>query len=163
MFLTSLFSAIKISSLNLVPPLRRKLRREKEEAQCSVSLHPVVRTALIGDASPGRRRDPWKNLDSRWLKIVGQVRSSDDIVALYEELRPDVVLLDMTIPKGDERACLRTIREMDPGARFVILTDSASTKSMGEAKLMRAAAIVPIDARDDQIEAAIRQALGLTV
>ena len=164
MFLSSIFSAFKVASLNVTSPLRKKLRLERAEHTLNaVSLSPKVWAVLVCDISQGKRSDPWETLDSRWLEIVGVVHDAAQLAARCAELQPDLVLLDVTVPKGDDRACLNTLREMNPDVKIVILTESASIKSMGEANLMRASYAVPIDSPDNLIEQAICEALNLTV
>jgi len=47
---------------------------------------------------------------------------SDEGIAQYARQRPDVVLLDIGLPKRNGLEVLREIRELDPTARVVMLT-----------------------------------------
>ncbi|NUM87796.1 MAG: response regulator [Bdellovibrionales bacterium] len=55
-------------------------------------------------------------------EIVGKARDGDEGIKLYRELKPDLVLLDITMPNKDGRECLAEILGIDPSARVVMLT-----------------------------------------
>lgn len=57
----------------------------------------------------------------RDLKVVGEVASGDEAVRLAAELRPDVVVLDVSMPGGGLEACA-AIKEQMPELGVVILT-----------------------------------------
>jgi len=79
--------------------------------------HPLyrrgVRTALEGQ------------LD---LRVAAEVGSVAEALAACEQLRPDVVLLDINLPDGSGVEAARTLRELQPGIAVLILTayDDAS-------------------------------------
>jgi DNA-binding NarL/FixJ family response regulator len=85
-----------------------------DPAPCRVLIaddHPIVRTGLVGmvAAQPG-------------LCLVGQADSGGAAVALYRQLRPDLVLMDLRMPVLDGVAAIEAIRAFDTAARIVILT-----------------------------------------
>jgi two-component system response regulator DegU len=55
------------------------------------------------------------------LKVIGEVASGDEAVRQAEALRPDVVVLDVSMPGGGLEACAR-IKEQMPAMGVVILT-----------------------------------------
>lgn len=55
------------------------------------------------------------------LKVIGEVATGDDAVRQAEALRPDVVVLDVSMPGGGLEACAR-IKEKMPQMGVVILT-----------------------------------------
>jgi len=66
----------------------------------------------------------------RYLAARGYaVRDADGVKAargLYRSARPDVVILDYSLPDGDGLEALRELREIDPGAAFIFLTAHGS-------------------------------------
>src|SRR5581483_8042977 len=56
-----------------------------------------------------------------------------DAVALYQEERPDAVLLDINMPVMDGLTALHEIRRIDPDARIAMLTASAQHMAVREA------------------------------
>ncbi|QSO52379.1 response regulator transcription factor [Alicyclobacillus curvatus] len=57
------------------------------------------------------------------LKVIGEAESGDEAVPLAISLQPDVVLMDVHMPKGiDGIVATRRIRESVPTARVLMLT-----------------------------------------
>ena len=85
-----------------------------DPAPCRVLIaddHPIVRTGLVGMVAA-----------QPCLCLVGQADSGEAAIALYRQLRPDLVLMDLRMPGLDGVAAIQAIRALDPGARIVILT-----------------------------------------
>lgn len=96
--------------------------------------------------------------------VVGEGQSGDQAVALAEELRPNVVLLDLRMPGTDGLHAIRLIREGTPSARIIILTmfdDDASVRAA-----LRAGAsgyLVKGAAREDIVRSVVAVAQGHVV
>lgn len=73
--------------------------------------HPVVRDGLA--AILGTQPD---------FSVVGEAASGEEALALFERLRPDVVLLDLEMPGMDGVAVLRHLRDKHPPAKVVVFT-----------------------------------------
>ena len=56
------------------------------------------------------------------VEVVGEARNGDEAVERAAELRPDVVLLDLTMPGKDGLAALPELRRAAPEAQIVILS-----------------------------------------
>ncbi|QSZ66288.1 response regulator [Methanofollis aquaemaris] len=54
--------------------------------------------------------------------IVGEAENGEDAIAKYQELKPDLVTMDVVMPKKNGIEALQGIREIDPNAKVVMCT-----------------------------------------
>ncbi len=73
--------------------------------------HPVVREGLAGML--GTQPD---------LEVVGEAADGEEAVQRVQELKPDVILMDLQMPTMDGAEAIQRIRAVDPNARVVVLT-----------------------------------------
>jgi len=52
-------------------------------------------------------------------EVVGEAGNGNEAVARFQELRPELTTLDITMPEKDGLAALKEIIELDPGARVI--------------------------------------------
>ncbi len=55
-------------------------------------------------------------------QVVGEASDGEDAVSKYLELKPDIVTLDITMPKLNGIECLKRIMSKDPDAKVVMIT-----------------------------------------
>ncbi len=56
------------------------------------------------------------------VEVVGTAADGEEVMALVQELRPDVVLMDISMPKPDGIQATSSILETQPDTRVVMLT-----------------------------------------
>jgi two-component system, chemotaxis family, chemotaxis protein CheY len=54
--------------------------------------------------------------------IAGEAGDGEDGVAKYKELKPDLVTMDVVMPKMNGIEALKAIKEFDPAARVIMCT-----------------------------------------
>jgi len=59
-------------------------------------------------------------LESSGFIVAGEAENGIEGVALFEKVKPDLVLLDITMPKMDGITALKEIRKRDPQANVIM-------------------------------------------
>jgi two-component system chemotaxis response regulator CheY len=79
------------------------------------------RVLVVDDAMIMRMRIKEIARDSGW-EIAGEAANGEEGLAQYRDLRPDLMTLDIVMPKMDGVAVLRQIRQEDPQAKIVMVS-----------------------------------------
>lgn len=90
------------------------------------------------------------------IEVVGEAADGDEGVARVEELRPDVVLMDVKMPGTDGVAALRLLRERGSPARVLIVTSFTEQRTVVPALRAGAAGYVYKDVDPEALAGAIR-------
>ncbi|MEU3537160.1 response regulator transcription factor [Streptomyces murinus] len=90
------------------------------------------------------------------IVVVGEAADGAEGVARAEELRPDVVLMDVKMPGMDGIDALRRLRELDNPARVLIVTSFTEQRTVVPALRAGAAGYVYKDVDPDALAGAIR-------
>lgn len=107
--------------------------------------HPVVREGLRSF------------LGSRdGMEVVGEAGDVDGAVASAEELRPDVVLLDLVMPGGGGVAALPRLLALSPAPRVIVLTSFGADDQALAAVRAGANGWLGKDVPPSELESAIR-------
>jgi DNA-binding NarL/FixJ family response regulator len=109
--------------------------------------HAVVRTGLqqLLSAAPG-------------LEVVGLAADGAEAVLLAAELRPDVILMDLSMPVLDGTAATAQILAADPDARVVVLTSLSDDRHIAEALSAGAIGYLLKHASPDELFGAVHAA-----
>ena len=89
------------------------------------------------------------------IEVVGTASDGEEAIALVDRLRPDVVLMDLRMPRCDGVAATRRLREQGSPTRVVVLTTYADDRSVVEALRAGARGFLTKDAGAEEIERAI--------
>jgi len=105
--------------------------------------HEVIRAGLV------------TLLERSDIQIVGQATSGKEALKLTEQLKPDVVLLDIRMPDGDGLAALEKLRAKVPNSRVVMLSTYDNPTYIARA--------VALGASDFVLKGSTREALIETI
>ena len=92
------------------------------------------------------------------IEIVGDAADGAEAVALAEQLRPAVVLMDLVMPKLDGVEAMRALRERVPETRVIILTSYIDDDRLLPAVRAGAAGYLLKNAEPQELARAIRAA-----
>ncbi len=93
-------------------------------------------------------------------EVVGEAGNGNEAVARYEELRPDVITLDITMPEKDGLQALREILVSDPAARIVMCSALGQESKVLESIKSGAKDFVVKPFQPERVLQAVDRALG---
>ncbi len=92
--------------------------------------------------------------------VVHEAVSASDALARHEQVKPDVVTMDLTLPDGSGTACIEALRERNPETRVVVITAVSRDGAEAEAKHAGALGFVSKPFRPEDVTAAVKHALS---
>ena len=92
------------------------------------------------------------------MQVVGEAGDGPEALKKVEELRPDVILLDITMPGMNGIAVAKKVKAAAPNAKIVILTMHMEEEYVYETLRAGASGYVLKDAASDDLVGAIRAA-----
>ena len=105
--------------------------------------HPLVRSTLTDLLS-----------DEPGLTVVGACEDGSQVVEAVERLRPEVVLMDLSMPVMNGVAATEALRAIRPGPRVVVLT--AEPDARPEVEAAGGSALLPKDLRSGALLECVR-------
>ncbi len=107
--------------------------------------HPVVRIGVKNmlTADPG-------------FEVVGEACDGDDAITQTLEHEPDILLLDVQMPKLPGLEAMRAIMSRSPRVKIILLTSTVTTQQIIEALQIGARGILLKDAVADDLSQSIR-------
>ncbi len=97
---------------------------------------------LVIEDSTMMRRIIIKVLEEAGHEIVGEGRCGQDALGMYQELKPDLVTMDITMRGMDGITAAKEIMGFDSHARILILSNLNEDKYRDEAKKIGAIGLV---------------------
>jgi two-component system NarL family response regulator len=84
--------------------------------------HPIFREGLIELLT--RQKD---------MSVVGEARNGEEVCQLYDELSPDILLLDLRMPKKDGLEVIKDLMSRAPKPRILVMTTYQATEDIRHA------------------------------
>lgn len=78
------------------------------------------RQVLITDDTAFMRMTLRNILEKNGYQVVGEAEDGQDALDKYCDLRPDLVTMDITMPRMDGITAIKKIMEVDPQARIIV-------------------------------------------
>jgi two-component system chemotaxis response regulator CheY len=96
-------------------------------------------SVLICDDVPAVQTMMRRMLEREGLTVAGLASTADEVLAMYAERSPDVVLLDLNMPGAKGLDLLMALREYDPTACVVICSGAGDEELRTQAHTLGAA------------------------
>jgi two-component system nitrate/nitrite response regulator NarL len=141
--------------------------RKSSSAASSASTPPVMRTTpgsiriVVADDHPVVRFGVKNMLQSEpGFDVVGEAEDGDVAITQTIELEPDILLLDLAMPRLPGLEAMRAIMSRSPRVKIILLTGTISTQQVIEALQIGARGIVLKDAVADDLTESLKAVLS---
>ncbi|SMP43401.1 response regulator [Anoxynatronum buryatiense] len=94
-----------------------------------------MKKVLIVDDSMFMRQSLKMIFEKNGYEVVGEAENGEKAVAQYEQLLPDLVTMDVTMPVMDGVEALKCIKKSSPSAKVLMVT------AMGQESIVKEAVI----------------------
>ena len=95
-------------------------------------------TVLVVDDSIFLVKQITQILNSEGFQVIGTANDGEEAVVKYKELKPDIVTMDITMPKMDGITALEKIIEIDPLAKVVMVSALGKQEMVKQALILGA-------------------------
>lgn len=118
---------------------------------------PTVRL-LLADDHTMVRQSMRRSMEAEGFTIVGEAGDGEEAVRLAETHKPDVVLMDVSMPVLDGVEATRRVRARSPGTQVVVLTMHADPDVVRQAVAAGAVGYLTKDCTVEEVIEAVRLA-----
>ncbi|MBI5833322.1 MAG: response regulator [Armatimonadetes bacterium] len=94
------------------------------------------------------------------IEVLGEAADAKTALALYEQLRPQVVTLDLGLPDEEGVVLLRRLRQINPEVRAVVVSAREDSASRAQALEAGACAYVAKPVQPDFLISMVREAVA---
>lgn len=118
---------------------------------------------LVVDDAIFMRATIGKILEENGHSMVGEASTGIEAVEKFVEVKPDIVILDITMPEMDGIAALKRIKIIEPKAKIIICSAIGQKDKVVEAIEEGALSFIVKPFEADQLIDAVEQAMGVAL
>jgi two-component system chemotaxis response regulator CheY len=101
-------------------------------------------------------------IEKAGFRVVGEASNGEQAITMYQDTRPDVVLMDITMPGMDGLTALKKIREVDGAARVIICSALGQQQLIVQAIQLGAKDFIVKPFQPQRVVSALKKALDIT-
>ena len=119
----------------------------------------AVRVLVVDDAAFMRMMVK-DILSKNGYEVVGEAENGMKALEKYQELKPDLVTMDITMPEMDGISAVKEIKKVDPNAKIVMCSAMGQQAMVIEAIQAGARDFIVKPVQADRVLVAVRKAVG---
>ena len=112
-------------------------------------------TIVVVDDSPFASKQIKDIVEENGYEVIGYAKNGEEGIKMYEELRPDIIILDIIMPGIDGLETAQILKEKDPGVTILMLSLLCDSGTLEEVRAIGVKYLIPNPWEDDVLLATL--------
>ncbi|RKI42976.1 response regulator [bacterium D16-51] len=112
-------------------------------------------TILVVDDSPFASKQIQDLVEENGYEVIGYAKNGEEGIRMYEDLHPDIVVMDIIMPGIDGLETAEILLKKDPDATILMLSSLCDSGTLEEVKAIGLKYLIPKPWEDDVLLATL--------
>lgn len=112
-------------------------------------------TLMVVDDSPFASKQIKDLVEENGYEVIGYAKNGEEGIALYDELHPDIVIMDIIMPGIDGLETAEILMKKDPSVAILMLSSLCDSGILEEVKAIGLKYLIPKPWEDDVLLATL--------
>lgn len=112
-------------------------------------------TIIVVDDSPFASKQIKDIVEENGYEVIGYAKNGEEGIKMYEELHPDIVILDIIMPGIDGIETAQILLKNDPNATILMLSSLCDSSTLEEVRSIGVKYLIPKPWEDDVLLATL--------
>ncbi len=113
------------------------------------------KTILVVDDSPFASKQIKDIVEENGYEVIGYAKNGNEGINMYEELHPDIVIMDIIMPGIDGLETAEILMKKDPSIKILMLSSLCDSGTLEEVKSIGLKYLIPKPWEDDVLLATL--------
>jgi len=110
---------------------------------------------MVVDDSPFASKQIKDIVEENGYEVIGYAKNGEEGIKMYEELHPDMVILDIIMPGIDGLETAQILQEKDPDVTILMLSSLCDSGTLEEVRSIGVKYLIPKPWEDDVLLATL--------
>lgn len=112
-------------------------------------------TIMVVDDSPFASKQIKDIVEENGYEVIGYAKNGEEGIRMYEELKPDIIILDIIMPGIDGLETAQILLKKNPNAKILMLSSLCDSGTLEEVKGIGLKFLIPKPWEDDVLLATL--------
>ena len=112
-------------------------------------------TIMVVDDSPFASKQIKDIVEENGYEVIGYAKNGEEGIKMYEELHPDIVILDIIMPGIDGIETAQVLMKEDPNVTIMMLSSLCDSGTLEEVRSIGVKYLIPKPWEDDVLLATL--------
>ena len=119
-----------------------------------------MHTIMVVDDAAFVRLALEKILTENNYEVIAQASNGTEAIQMYKDEKPELVIMDITMPEMSGIDAVRGIKEYDPAAKIIMCSAMGQQSKILDAMTAGASDFIVKPYKEDRVISAVKKALG---